>query len=581
MSSVGALGQASGGAADLIRRELRREWRLVSIAIAGTLLGSAAVVVGPTMIRIAIDEGMRAGDQRTLTIAVAVYFVALIVSGIAAGVRSISMARASERFIDRLRVASLAGILRLDLRTFERTRRGDLVARVSADTESLSAASRWVIPEAIRNVTDLIAALVAVAILDPLLALVALIAVPPMTIAGHLLRRRSAVIYPQYRAEIGALVGQVTETVEGTTTVRSHGREADRLALLDAANGRVTDRYLAGTSMRIRFYATITMTRVVATSAVLVTASLLAINGHLTIGTAAAGVLAISTVFGPLAWLTELLDDVLSAKAALLRVVATTEAPVPPPGAPLPGHGALELHDVSFSYVPGTEVLHHVSLAVEPGERVAIVGPTGAGKSTLARVAAGLSAPDIGSVSFGGVDLVVADPDDRRRRILYVLQETAVLSGSIADNVRLVAPDLGDGEVARIADELGLGDWIGGHPDGVRRNTGHAGDALSHGERQLVGVLRVAAADPAVVILDEATAVLDPVTERLVGVALDRALGGRTVVVIAHRVETARRSPRIVRILDGEATEIQHVEVTDVPTPSPCLRSGPIESGRT
>ena len=214
------------------------------------------------------------------------------------------------------------------------------------------------------------------------------------------------------------------------------------------------------------------------------------------------------------------------------------------------------MRDVSFSYTPGVEVLHHVSVAVAPGERVAIVGPTGAGKSTLVRVAAGLSAPDDGVVTFGGVDLAAADPEDRRRRILYVLQETAVLSGSIADNVRLVAPHAADDDVARIAADLGLGDWIASHPDGVRRPVGHSGAALSHGERQLVGVLRVAAADPAVVILDEATAVLDPQTERLVGASLERALADRAVLVIAHRAETARRAQRIIRVVDGVATNV-------------------------
>lgn len=572
------LPRTPGATGRLLRRELRIEWRTVVASAAATLLGSAAVVVGPTMIRTAIDDGMRAGDRRTLTIAVLVYLGALVVSGLMAGVRTITMARASERFIHRLRVASLDGILRMDLRTFERTKRGDLVARVSADTEALSAASRWIIPEAIRNVTDLAAALVSVAILDPALALVALVAVPPMWLAGRRLRRRSALVYPAYRAEIGALVGQVTETVEAADTVRAYRRSADRLRLLHDANGRVTERYMAGTSMRNRFYASITMSRVFATSVVIVTASLLAVNGHLTVGTAAAGVLAISTVFGPLAWLTELLDEVLSARSALERVVATTAIPLPDGRASLPDRGDLRLDAVTFGYRPDVPVLRDVTLHVGIGERLAIVGPTGAGKSTLARLAAGLTPPDAGAVTFGGVDLRHAEPDARRRRILYVLQEPAVLSGTIADNVRLTAPDLSDAQVTQLAAGIGLGEWVAAHPDGVARAAGASGTDLSHGERQLVGLLRVAAADPAVVILDEATAVLDPVTERLVGTALDRTLAGRTVLVIAHRLDTARRAARVVRVGDGRVREIDPASLGSAGA-ADALLSGAVRSG--
>jgi len=559
------IARAPGATGRLLRRELRLERRLLAIAAAATLLGSATVVVGPTMIRIAIDDGMRLGDRRALTVAVVVYLAALAVSGLASGARSVTMARASESFIDRLRVSSLAGILRMDLRSFEQTRRGDLLARVSADTEALSAASRWIIPEAIRNVTDLVAALVSVAVLDPLLALVALVAVPPMWWAGRVLRRRSALVYPAYRAEVGALVGQVTETVEATDTVQAYRRAGDRVRLLHEANRRVTDRYMAGTAMRNRFYASITMTRVFATSVVIVTAGLLAVNGRLTIGTAAAGVLAVSTVFGPLAWMTELLDDVLSARSALERVVATTAVPEPAGSRPLPEQGDLRLDRVSFGYVPGTDVLDDVTLRVGPGERLAIVGATGAGKSTLARLAAGLTAPDRGTVSFGGVDLADADQGDRRRRLVYVLQETAVLTGTIADNVRLPAPDLSGADIARLAASIGLGDWLAAHPDGAERSTGPSGGDLSHGERQLVGLLRVVAADPAVVILDEATGVLDPVTERLVGEALDRALAGRTVLIIAHRVDTARRAARVVRVESGRVTEVDPASLSALP----------------
>lgn len=547
---------APGAMKRLIQRELRREWAVVTATIVATLVGSAAIAVAVLMIQYSIDHGVKAGDTSALAIGVVVYLVAQMSSGLAAGIRATLMARASERFIDRLRVDSLRGIVLLDLRTYEQVSRGDLLARVTADTESLSAASRWILPEAVRNGTDLAAALLAVALLDPVLALVALVAVVPMAVAGMGLRKRSVHVYPQYREEIGRLVGQVAETVEGADVVRSFGRTSDRLDDLRAANTVVKARYMDGTSMRNRFYSTITLTRVAATALVLVTASLLAISGRISIGTAVAGVLAMSTVFGPLAWLTELLDDALSAKAALERVVATTGIEESRGSTELPTTGDLELEGVTFGYVADRAVLRDISLTLRAGEHVAIVGPTGAGKSTLARLIAGLTPPDRGVVRFGGVDLADAAPESRRRRLVYVVQEPAVLTGTIADNVRLTAPHLADDEIVALAARLELSEWIDRDPAGIDRSTGTFGGALSAGERQLVGILRVAAADPALLVLDEATAVIDPATERLVGTALDKLLAGRTVVTIAHRPETARRASRILLVDDGHVVPV-------------------------
>ncbi len=545
-----------GAVRDLLGAELRTQRRVVALALVATLAGSAAIAIGPSMIRWAIDDGLRGGDRSALAAATIAYAAASVAAGVAGGLRTTAMAIGSERFIHRLRVRALEGLLRLDVGRFERLRRGDLLARVTADTEALSGAARWVLPDAVRNVADLVAALVAVALLEPTLALLTLVAVPPMAAAGRVLRRRSRVVYPRYRAEIGTMLGQVTETVEGTDTVLAHGRGPERLEQLRSANRLVADRFLDGTAMRNRFYASITLTRVSATAVVLVAASLLAAEGQITVGTAAAGVLAVSSVFGPLAWFTELLDDVLSAKAALDRVVAVTVVPPERAGdRPLPERADLVFEDVHFAYVEGRPVLAGVSFSVPAGARVALIGATGAGKSTVGRLAAGLATPTAGTVRFGGVDLAEAQPGARRRRLLFVLQEAHCLAGTLAENVRLAAPGATDADLVAAAQRVGLAEWVASHPDGFERPVGSGGSRLSAGERQLVGILRVAMADPGVVILDEATAILDPAMERLVGTALDRALGDRTVVVIAHRPETAARCDVQLEVVDGRVVE--------------------------
>jgi ABC-type multidrug transport system fused ATPase/permease subunit len=263
-------------------------------------------------------------------------------------------------------------------------------------------------------------------------------------------------------------------------------------------------------------------------------------------------VLAAVQVFVPFGEMTELLDELLASKAALDRVaeVACTPAEAES-GAALLERGALDLEFASFSYVADRPVLHDVSLHVEPGEWVALVGATGAGKSTIARLAVGLAHPSSGTVRVAGVDLRSAAPADRRRRLLLLPQEGFLISGSLADNARIADPAASDARVQDAVDALDLHAWVARLPRGLDTPVGSAGVRLSQGERQLVSLLRVVLADPAVVVLDEATSVLDPESEARVAAALARALAGRTVLVVAHRLVTAQRCDRMAVVDDG------------------------------
>lgn len=543
-----------GALAASVRRALRSSPRPVAVALIATLLGSASLALGPLLIQRAIDDGITAGERDVLLRSVLGFVAVVVLGGVAGGVRSTATVLAAERFMHQLRLDALAGVLRLDLARFDHGRRGDLLARVTADTEALSDAARWTIPDAFRNAVDLVTALVAVAVLDVRLALVALVAAPPMGLAGRFLRRRSAQVYPRYRAALAVLVGQVSESIEGAGTVRAFGQGESRVSLVRATNREVTARFMAGTSMRVRFYSSLTVTRASATAAVVLVAGLLATGGRLSVGTAAAGVLAVSGVFGPMAWLTEGLDELFSAKAALERVLASAAIRESAAGtATLPRRGGIVLRGVDFAYVPGVPVLAGVDLEIASGLRVAIVGETGAGKSTLGRLVTGLVSPTAGQVLVGGVDLVTVDPADRRRRITFVAQEPWCFRGTLAENLRLVAPDATDDRLWATVRSLGLQPWVAGDPAGLERAVGPGGAGLSSGEQQLVGLLRVALLDPAVVVLDEATAVLDGAIEELVSTALDHALADRTVLVIAHRAETAARAPWSITVERGSA----------------------------
>jgi ATP-binding cassette, subfamily B, bacterial len=536
----------------IIGEELRRERKRVAFVLVFVALAGAATAIGPLLVRAAIDNGIDAGDRAALRTTAIAYLVVSIGGGIAGGIRNATMAVASERILHRLRLRALAGVLRMDLGAYERAPRGDVVARVTSDTEALSKAAIQVLPNAAKYTLDLVAAMLAVFLLSPVIAGLTLIVVPPFVIAGRWFRRTSVVVYPEYRRRVGEMVGTVVETTEGAETVRAYGREAHQLAALARADERVVDGYLAGMRMRVRFFSSLTFVQAVATAIVLIASSLLALNGTLSVGTVAAGVLAAVQVFVPFGEMTELLDELLASKAALDRVaeVACTPAEAES-GAALPERGALDLEFASFSYVADRPVLHEVSLHVEPGEWVALVGATGAGKSTIARLAVGLAHPSSGTVRVAGVDLRSAAPADRRRRLLLLPQEGFLISGSLADNARIADPAASDARVQDAVDALDLHAWVARLPRGLDTPVGSAGVRLSQGERQLVSLLRVVLADPAVVVLDEATSVLDPESEARVAAALLRALAGRTVLVVAHRLITAQRCDRMAVVDDG------------------------------
>ncbi|MFM7253873.1 MAG: ABC transporter ATP-binding protein, partial [Ilumatobacteraceae bacterium] len=259
--------------------------------------------------------------------------------------------------------------------------------------------------------------------------------------------------------------------------------------------------------------------------------------------------------------LSQLYNTVQSAAASLHKLYALMDA-VPdvaehPHPVALPSRGELVAHDVTFAY-DGAEApaLRGVSLAIAPGERIALVGPTGAGKSTLAKLLSRLYDPLAGHVSYAGVDLRLASIGSLRERIVVVPQEGFLFGGSVLDNVRIARPEATDGEVLEAVEAIGAGDRFESFPDGLATEVRERGSRLSAGERQLVSLARAALVDPAVLVLDEATSNLDPGTEAVVERALERLMEGRTVIVVAHRLSTVRRADRIAVVDRGRLVEV-------------------------
>jgi ATP-binding cassette subfamily B protein len=305
---------------------------------------------------------------------------------------------------------------------------------------------------------------------------------------------------------------------------------------------------------------------VVEGAGVLTTAATLAVGGYLvsggdvTIGTVTFFVLTLSNLFEPLNQLSQLFNIVQSAGAGLHKLFELLDTPpeVAEPAAPvaLPAGGAVALRHASFRYGDGPPVLHDVSLEVAPGERLAVVGPTGAGKSTVAKLVARLYDPVDGSVHLGGVDVRDVSLAELRRHVCVVPQEGFLFAGSIRDNVRLARAGATDAEVDAALEACGVLERFAALPEGLDTPVRERGSRLSAGERQLVSLARAALADPEVLVLDEATSSLDPGTERLVETALERLVAGRTVIVIAHRLTTAERADRVAVIDGGRLVEL-------------------------
>lgn len=532
----------------------------VAAAALAILTATVATFAPALLVRHAIDAGIAQGRTSAVDLAVAGLVVAAAAGAAAAHARIRLVARLGEDVLAQLRADLYAALCRRSVAAVERVGAGRLTAVATVDVAALTQALRSALPQLIETAALLVVAAVVLVGMSPLLAAVAAVGLPVVAVAGHRFRHRSGVVYPRVRAALADTVDTLGESVRGVITTRAFSREPDRERALARADGEVLAASFAAMRARNGLFPAVALAQGIAGAAVVGVGGLLALDGRVSVGTLAAFVLALASLFRPVARLSQLANTVLEAGAALARVLGVTLdhaglARVSSPQA-LPARGALTLDGVTFGYVPGRPVVDDLSLSVPAGGSLALVGPTGAGKTSIARLLGRLADPDTGAVRFGGVDLRTADPDELRRRILLITQEAHLFPGRIADNVRLAAPAADDDDVVAALDAVGALGWVRGLPDGVWTQVGDGGAALSAGQQQLVALARIVVADPAVVLLDEATAALDPATGATVDQALRTALAGRTVVVIAHRLPTAATCDRIAVVEHGRLIEV-------------------------
>jgi putative ABC transport system ATP-binding protein len=463
-------------------------------------------------------------------------------------------------------------------------RRGSLVSRVTSDVDQLSVFMQWGGVLGLVSVGQLVVATVVMAFYSWQLTLLVLACFIPLAVAVRWFAQRLAKAYGLVRERIGDVLGAVSESVVGAPTVRAYGVRARTATRIDAAIDRHYRASVQAQRVTAAVYVTGELVAALANAAVIVVGVLLGLGGHISAGTLIAFLFLVTLFVAPVQTASEVLNEAQNAVAGFRRVldVIDTEPDIRDPAIADPDHvrqlpaGPLgvRFEHVSFRYAPGARLaLDGVDLVIEPRQRVAIVGETGSGKTTFAKLVTRLMDPVdgrvlLGSDAAGWVPLAEVAFASLRSRVVMVPQDGFLFDASVADNVRYGRPGMTDREVAVAFEELGLGTWVEGLADGVATAVGQRGESLSAGERQLVAVARAYVADPDLLVLDEATSAVDPATERRLTRALDTLTSGRTTLTIAHRLSTAERADEVLVVDAGHVVQRgTHAELVDADGP--------------
>ncbi|HET6950147.1 MAG TPA: ABC transporter ATP-binding protein [Acidimicrobiales bacterium] len=535
-------------------RMLRPQGRRVAAALAMVVLWTGTVLAGPYLVKFGIDQGITQRDAGKLNLAVAGYVVVAILAYVTYRIQITLISLVGEEFLRSLRIRVFDHLQRLSMPFYDRSKAGVLVSRMTSDVDSLSELIQMGLTMFVSNGLLLAVSLVVLTTVSWQLMLVCAIALPPVILASVKFQRDSNVAYLDVRDRIGTTLSHLQEGIAGVRVVQAFAREDVEVERFERGNRELYDSHMRSVAISAWYLPVIELAGWGTTALTLGFGGWWVHQGVLTVGTVAFFVLALSNLFEPVQQLSQLFNMVQSAGAGLHKLYELLDTPVDVPERPgavdLPPAGDIEVERVSFAYGDGPPVLHDVSLHIAAGSRIALVGPTGAGKSTLAKLVARLYDPTEGTVRFGGTDLRDATVPSLRGRIVVIPQEGFLFNGTIRDNVRLARAGATDADVDEALRAVNAYDRFASLPEGLDTEVRERGSRLSAGEKQLVSLARAALADPALLVLDEATSSLDPGTEALVEGAVDRLLEGRTVVVIAHRLSTSERAD-MVGVVDG------------------------------
>lgn len=556
--SEAALPVADGARVRRVGAALVREHR-GELALVVGLHAAAAMsgLVAPWVIGRMID-GLASGaiGISGVDLLLALLAVAVAVQATATRFAQFASLRLGESVFARLREDFLTRVTALPLSVVERAGTGDLLSRTTSDIDAVAQTVRFGVPRLMVTGMTILLTLGAAFLVNPLVALGVLAAVPLIVLSTRWYLRRSGPGYRRQLASYGRMVGVINETVEGARTIDALALAPVQRLKIDRALAErsAAERYTLG--LRSVWYPLTTLGFLLPVIVVLLWGGFLLDAGLAAVGAVTTIALYAMQLTGPVEELVNWMDRLQVGTTALARIIGVELVPSDRPGAQARPQGdQLVARGVRFAYRDGADVLRGVDLEPEVGERIAVVGPSGSGKSTLARLLTGVNAPREGTVELGGVDVMSIPLADLRRHVALVTQEHHVFVGTLADNLRLAAPDARDGELEEALSVVGALRWIRSMPHGMETVVGSGGVVLTPAQAQQLALARLVLLDPHTLVLDEATSLLDPRAARGLEQSLDRVLAGRTVIAIAHRLHTARDADRIIVMRDGEIVE--------------------------
>ncbi|MYC93899.1 MAG: ABC transporter ATP-binding protein [Caldilineaceae bacterium SB0661_bin_32] len=524
---------------------------LLMLVVTGLTLGI------PLLLKVAIDRYIAAGELRGLariSVLMGVMFLALF--GAASGQRYL-LSWVGQRVLATLRAQLMRHLQALSLGYHNRHIIGVTISRVINDVAVINELLSQGLIALIGDLLVLVGIIAVMLALSPSLALLTFSTIPLMLVVTYLFSRRAKVAFRQTRQSVAGVVGTLAEHLTGMRVIQTFAQEEAMRKRFDSANRENRNAYVDAMTLSFVFLPTVEFLAILATAIVLLFGGRAAAQGALELGVLVAFLAYVTRFFQPVQELSQLYTTMQSAMAGGERVLelldARPEVTDPLDGREMPTvKGRIELRRVHFSYGSDVPVLRNVNLIIKPGQTVALVGPTGAGKSTIANLVARFYDVTKGNVLVDDIDVRTVVQQSLRRQTGIVSQEPFLFAGTVLDNIRFGLPDIEAGSVEDAARQANAHEFIMDLPKGFETEILEGGANLSMGQRQLICIARAVLADPRILILDEATASVDTATESLIQEALDRLLSGRTAIVIAHRLSTIRKADLICAMQDGE-----------------------------
>jgi ATP-binding cassette subfamily C protein len=543
------------------RRLVGQDRRAMAAVLLLNCLAAAAGLAAPWLLGLIIDrvsDGGSVASVDRLALAVVGFAVLQILLSRFAGNAG---ARFGERALARLREEFVDRTLALPANAVERAGTGDLMNRSTGDVATVGGSISTAAPAVLTAGLQVLFVLGAVFLLHPLLGVCGLLGMPVVLLATRWYLRRARTAYLEAGAAYSSMAESLAATAEGARTVEVFGLQRRRIDAGDATVGEAFRTQMRTLFLRSVLLPTVEFAHGIPVAGMLLIGGTLYFDGVVGLGTVVAAALYMVQLSGPVDQILMCLEQLQRSAASFARLIGVAEAAEQDDGSArvlVPADDRLVVQDVRYSYSGGSgeDVLCGIDLTVRPGERLAVVGPSGSGKSTLARLLAGMDAPRTGAVEVGGVPVSGLGTEELRRRVLLVTQEHHVFLGTLRENLSIAAPEADDPALLAALAAVDADEWAGQLPGGLDAELGPEGVRLDAPQAQQLALARVVLADPHTVILDEATSLLDPGTARRAERSMGAVLAGRTVIAIAHRLQTAHDADRVAVVEDGRISEL-------------------------